>query len=44
MKISINGIPKKGEIKAIRGTIDKMLEDKFATWKMLWEDSKDGSV
>jgi len=44
MKLAINGVPKKGEIKAIRGIIDKLLDDKFITWKMVWEDSKGGSL
>ena len=43
MKIAINGVPKKGESKAIRDTIDKLLADKFMTWKMTYEDSKGGA-
>ena len=42
MKIAINGVPKKDETKAIRDIIDKMLADKFATWKLSYEDSKGG--
>jgi len=44
MKIAINGVPKKDETKAIRDIIDKMLAEKFTTWKMTYEDSKGGSL
>ena len=44
MKISINGVAKKNETKAIKETIDKLLDEKFTTWKLLWEDSKGGMV
>lgn len=44
MKISINGVPKKGESKNIRDTIDNLLADRFTTWKLLYEDSKGGMV
>jgi len=40
LKIAINGVPKKGEGKAIKAIIDTLLEEKFSTWKMIWEDSK----
>jgi len=40
LKIAINGVPKKGEGKAIKALIDNLLEEKFQTWKMTWEDSK----
>lgn len=42
MKIAINGVPKKGMSKEIRDILDKLLEDKFTTWKMTYEDSKGG--
>lgn len=44
MKIAINGVPKKGETKSIKEIIDKLLDEKFNTWKLLWEDSKGGSI
>ena len=44
MKLSINGIPKKGEEKAIRDTIDKLLSEKFTSWKFSFEDGKGVSI
>ena len=44
MKIAINGVPKKDETQAIKEIIDKLLDEKFTTWKLLWEDSKGGSI
>ena len=44
MKISINGVPKKSETQNIRVIIDKLLDERFDTWKLLFEDSKGGSI
>lgn len=44
MKLSINGVAKKGETKVIKDIIDKLLDERFTTWKLLWEDSKGGTV
>ena len=44
MKIAINGVPKKNETKAIRDILDKLLDEKFSTWKMSYEDSKGGGI
>jgi len=44
MKISINGVPKKDCTKEIKEAIDNLLEVKFSTWKLLFEDSKGGSI
>ena len=44
MKIAINGVPKKDATKEIRDTIDKLLAEKFTTWKMSYEDSKGGGI
>jgi hypothetical protein len=44
MKLAINGIPKKGEEKAIRDIIDKLLTEKFSSWKFSFEDGKGMSI
>ena len=41
VKINIAGIPKNKEIQHIRGAIDKLLDEKFESFKFIWEVNKE---